>query len=588
MMADVNGRLHDHLAFLYGEARALSLSARLSEMLKEFAEANPEIVTAARRTLSEESVSERDTVLITYGDMVSQPGGAPLQTLADFLADHTAGIISSVHVLPFYPYSSDDGFSVIDYQAVNPELGDWEDIKYLGRHFRLMFDAVINHISAKSAWFQGFLQDDPKYLDYFITVEPDADLSQVFRPRALPLLTEVATLSGRKHVWTTFSADQIDLNYGHPSLLFDVIETLLFYVKQGAELIRLDAIGFMWKEIGTSSIHLPQTHRIIQLMRTVLDAVAPDVLLITETNVPHEENISYFGDGTNEAQLVYNFSLPPLTLHAFHSGSAEHLSFWADSLELPSDQVTFFNFTASHDGIGLMPLLGLLDPTAVSAMASRTEALGGNVNVKSNPDGSQSPYELNINYLDALGDPTEEEDQELIARRFLASQAIMLALKGLPGIYFHSLFGSRGWPEGVVQTGRFRTINREKLNRDQLERDLDNPRSLRHLIFNGYRELLQQRTKNPAFHPHGEQQVVFCHRAVFALLRSAPDLSSSVLCLHNVSSNLQRLSIDLSATPITGSARLVNALDGVSYRIGSGGKLELSIQSYGVLWLVPT
>jgi glycosidase len=386
-------------------------------------------------------------------------------------------------------------------------------------------------------------------------------------------------------VWTTFSADQVDLNFGSLQLLLDILETLLFYVGHGAEFIRLDAIAYMWKEIGTNCLHLPQTHRLIQLMRRLLDRAAPRVALITETNVPHEDNISYFGDGRNEAQMVYNFTLPPLTLHAFHSGSATALSRWAETLTLPSDETTFFNFLASHDGIGLTPLRGILSDTEIIALAQRVEALGGRVSSRSNADGSTSPYELNINYLDALGDPREDGQAfELIARRFLASQAIMLALRGVPGIYFHSLFGSRGWLAGVQETGRARTINREKLQRSTLEAELADTGSLRHRIFHGYRHLLERRQATPAFHPNADQQVLFVHAAVFSLLRSAPASNSHVICLHNVSDQSQDISIDLADLPIDGNARFVDLVGESTYQ-ASAGQMVITITPYQVLWL---
>ncbi|MEJ2749083.1 MAG: sugar phosphorylase, partial [Anaerolineae bacterium] len=542
----MNDDLYGHLAFLYGMEDAANLNKQINRLIETY---RPRIDPSEAN--SQTRLTERDAVLITYGDMVQQKGEAPLGTLSDFLIGRVSGLVSAVHLLPFYPYSSDDGFSVIDYWAVNPALGTWADVECIGQHFRLMFDAVINHISAQSEWFQGFLQGDETFQNYFITVDPQTDLSQVFRPRALPLLTRVETIHGLRHVWTTFSDDQIDLNFANPDVLLKIIELLLFYVSQGAELIRLDAIGFMWKELGTTCLHLPQTHRAIQLMRSVLDRAAPGVVLITETNVPHEDNVSYFGNGRNEAQMVYNFSLPPLTLHAFHTGNAEVLSRWADSLTLPSDQVTFFNFLASHDGIGLTPARGILDDTAVTAMANRVQKLGGRVSYKNNPDGSQSAYELNVNYLDALGHPEKDEPVELIARRFLASQAIMLALRGVPGIYFHSLFGSRGWPEGVKQSGRARTINRQKLHHDQLVSELADETSLRHYVFSGYANLLHQRTTHPAFHPNGEQEIVFAHEAVFTLWRRAADGDTAVLCLHNVSNQAQTLNTPVDADSLT-------------------------------------
>jgi glucosylglycerate phosphorylase len=527
-------QLSSLLIVIYGDETAVAVEPRLASILNSYQEKiSPR---PARDRPRAGHFDRRDTVLITYGDMVTREGERPLWTLARLLNRHVSGLISTVHLLPFYPYSSDDGFSVVDYWSVNPALGDWEDVAEVGRNFRLMFDAVVNHISAQSDWFQGYLRDDPQFRDYFITVDPTTDLSAVFRPRVLPLLTDVGA---NRHVWTTFSADQIDLNFANPEVLLAIIDLLLFYASKGAELIRLDAIAFLWKDIRTDCLHRPQTHAIIQLWRAILDQVAPHVALITETNVPHEDNISYLGDGHNEAQMVYNFSLPPLTLHAFHTGGAEVLTDWADHLTLPSDQVTFFNFLASHDGIGVTPARGLLPDSAVAAMAERVQRLGGQVSFRSNPDGSQGAYELNINYLDALGDPDlPVEATDLVANRFLATQAIMLALRGVPGIYFHSLFGSRGWPEGVEMTGRARTINRQKLPVNQLEAELAASGSLRQRLFAGYRTLLGARAASPAFNPYAKQQVRRLHPSVFAVQRTALDGSETVLCLHNVSTGV--------------------------------------------------
>jgi sucrose phosphorylase len=446
-----------------------------------------------------------------------------------------------------------------------------------------MFDAVINHVSTQSDWFQAFLRDEPAYRDYFKVVARGTDLSRVFRPRALPLLTAFATTAGEKLVWTTFSDDQADLNYENPAVLLDVIDTMLFYVARGADLLRLDAVAFLWKEAGTRSLHLPQTHRVIRLLRAVLDQVAPHVVLITETNVPHEENVSYFGDGTSEAQMVYNFSLPPLVLHAIHTGSAEALSSWASTLSAPSAETTFFNFLASHDGIGVTPARGILGDDAVAALAGRVTALGGYVSTKNNADGSQSAYELNINYLDALGDPAHrDEESAFVARRFLAAQAIMLALQGVPGIYFHSLFGSRGWPGGVAETGRYRTINRQKLQRETLERELGKPGSLRALVFEGYRRLLSARAQEPAFHPQAPQQVLSVDQALFALLRGKRDDIAQLLCLHNVSARPVTASLGASQRP-TGDT-FYDVIGGARFAL-TQGKLTVTLAPYEVLWL---
>lgn len=580
--------LFNHLAFIYGEETADSATNALVAKLELFQGTHPDLQkettasTSSMQTISR--VSEKDVMLITYGDMVQEEGIPPLQTLGKFLKLTVSDAVNTVHILPFYPYSSDDGFSVIDYRAVNPDLGSWADVAALGEHFRLMFDAVINHISAESNWFQGFLAGKRPFTTYFTVPNMQADWSQVFRPRALPLFTEFGTNEGIKSVWTTFSTDQIDLNYASPDLLLAVLDTLLFYVSQGAEFIRLDAIAFIWKEPGTTCIHLPQAHRIIQLMRSVLNIIAPRVAIITETNVPHKENISYFGNGHNEAQMVYNFPLPPLTLHAFHTGNAETLSTWADSLSLPSDTVTFFNFLASHDGIGLTPARGILSETAVSNMAARVEKLGGHVSYRSQPDGGQSPYELNINYLDALGDPEQNnEENDLIARRFLASQTIMLALQGVPGIYFHSLFGSRNWQEGVEQTGRNRTINRQKLTISDLNSELGTENHLRRLVFSGYKNLLDQRRQQAAFHPNSAQEVLSCHESVFALLRTADNGRSTILCLHNVANKPVSITLDQTVLNIFNGEHQ-DIISGESFR--SSNLHMLTLAPYQCLWVV--
>lgn len=566
----------NHLTTLYGDRTGRRAFERLRELLDSYRPRLPQ---------AERLLTQRDALLITYGDQVQSPAKPPLYSLADFCHKHLSGLVSGIHILPFYPWTSDDGFSVKNYRAVDPALGTWQDVARSNRHFRLMFDAVINHISAKHPWFRGFLLGNPRYQNHFIVVEGEADVSQVVRPRALPLLTKFKTPSGDKAVWTTFSDDQIDLNYANPDVLLEIIDTLLFYVAHGAEFIRLDAIAYLWKEIGTTCIHLPQTHRIIQLMRTVLDEVAPHVMLITETNVPHADNISYFGDGYNEAQLVYNFALPPLTLHTLRTGDARPLSKWAKTLTLPSKRVTYFNFLASHDGIGLNPARGLLTQRDIEALVQQTLAHGGLIAYKHNADGSQSPYEMNINYFDALSNPRGDEPIETQVNRFMAAQAIMLALVGVPGIYFHSLFGSRGWLEGVSETGRNRTINRQKFKRATLERELGDRRSLRSRVFLRYQQLLRARAHTPAFHPHGAQRVVNCGEAVFGLLRLAPDGQTRVLCLQNVTGDKQFVPVSLEKQfGVAPAGRYVVDLLG-QQRFSLWRKRSLPLGPYQTLWL---
>ena len=567
------------LESLYGPGRASGIEPRLARLIGRFV---PGPGTAAGKA-GRASMSQRDALLITYADQARRAGERPLRTLADFCARRLKGVVSGIHLLPFYPWSSDDGFAVKDFFAVEPSYGAWEDVGRLGADFDLMFDAVFNHVSAQGEWFQRFLADDPRYAGFFIAVADNPDLSQVTRPRALPLLTAFRTASEVKKVWTTFSADQADLNLKNPEVLLVLVEALLFYVSRGARFIRLDAIAFLWKEIGSACLNLPQTHTLVQLLRAVLDQAAPQVLLVTETNVPHADNVSYFGDGTNEAQLVYNFALPPLVLHSFATGNAAVLARWAQALAPPSAGVTFLNFLASHDGIGLNPARGILSQAEIDALGRRVLEHGGLLSYKDMPDGSRLPYEMNINYLDALSNPAQGEQAELAARKFLTAHAILLSLQGVPGIYFHSMFGSRGDRTGADASGIPRRINREKLDCARLERELGQAGSLRGRIWRGLKALLSVRSAQRAFHPQAAQRVLDTDGSLFALWRIPPENQGQVLCLHNVSA--QPVSASGLLAQGTSARVWTDLLSGRRYEADGLGEPAIELAGYQTMWL---
>jgi len=503
---------------------------------------------------------QQDVLLITYGDSLIHADEAPLATLRGFANHRLKSLFSGIHILPFYPYTSDDGFSVSDFYAVNPILGGWEDVRALGESFDLMFDAVFNHMSAKSEWFTRFLADDPNFAGLFRTESPTTDLSLVTRPRTSPLLTPFIKPNGETtHVWTTFSDDQVDFDPATPTTVLRLIEILLFYVSQGATYIRMDAIAFLWKIVGTTSLHLPQTHAVIQVFRAVLDEIAPQVVIITETNVPHRENISYWGDGHNEAQMVYNFTLPPLLFYSLSVGDGKKLRDWVNTLQTPSDHTTFFNFTASHDGIGVRPVEGMLSADELAVLVSITENRGGKVSYRTGVDGTKTPYELNITYVDAIINPQDAHDLQV--KKFMVSQAVMLSLAGVPAVYIHSLLGSRNNIAGRERTGQNRTVNRAKLDVTRLASELDTPHTLRHDIFVAYANLLQKRRGLSAFHPNAPQTALdMGNDAVFALMRG--DGEARILAIYNLTDTPQTLSEALfgydvvSNTPIDGQTAL--------------------------------
>jgi sucrose phosphorylase len=466
--------------------------------------------------------SQHDAWLITYADQFQTEGEPTLRTLDRFLGTHLDEWLNGVHVLPFYPWSSDDGFSIMDYTAVDPDYGDWAAIEDLARSRRLVVDAVINHMSSKSAWFEAFLREDEGFTDLFRTADPDADLSTVVRPRVSPLLTEVERASGSAWVWTTFSDDQVDLDYRHPDTLVRVLEVLLSYAEHGAGVIRLDAIAFLWKDEGTTCLHLPQTHAVVQLIRSCFDSTYPDILLLTETNVPHAENISYFGDGTRpEAQIVYQFPLAPLVLDAFRLGDASLLRRWATHLEPNRPGTTFLNFLASHDGVGVRPAEGILPSDRVAALADLSTSAGGAVGSRTLQDGTETQYELNCTWFDLMAAGHTENDA---IHRHLASHAVMLAMRGIPAFYVHSLFGSSNDHEGFRTTGRARSLNRHKFaNVGTLESGLSDPSSRSRRVLTGIQAMLGRRAGHPAFHPDADQRMVEAPPEVIAVDRIAGD-----------------------------------------------------------------
>jgi len=485
--------------------------------------------------------SEKDVVLITYGDTILQEGDRPLHSLQIFLDRYLRDTVNSIHILPYYPFSSDDGFSVIDYRAVNPELGDWEDIQNIAEEFRLMSDLVINHVSRESLWFANYVADHAPHNRYFIELDPETDVSLVTRPRNTPLMARVNTYRGIRYVWATFSEDQIDLDFSNPDVLLEFIDILLLYVRNGTRYVRLDAITYLWKQLGTHCVHLPQTHEVVKLLRTVLDLVAPGVLLLTETNVPHEENISYFGEG-DEANMVYQFALPPLTLYTLNRGNARVLSDWAAGLPSLPDHCTFFNFTASHDGIGVRAIEKLLSPQEVDDLIDSMHRFGGFVSMKANADGSATPYEINISMFDALQGTRRGADQWQVARH-LCAQAMKLSFQGIPGIYLHNFTATPNDLRGVEITGRTRSINRRKWQLDELETLLKAPNTSTHEVFYGLQRLVQIRCGERCFHPNNPQRIIDAGRGVFALLRIDSKTGQRLLALHNVTSGVQPITL---------------------------------------------
>ncbi|MDG4813128.1 sugar phosphorylase [Hydrogenovibrio sp. 3SP14C1] len=567
-------RIKERLNYCYSVEDAEEAYLAIRDLLKSYPSEQP--LPASRW-------SHEDVMLITYGDTFQKEGEVPLETLASFLKAHIKDAINNVHILPFFPYSSDDGFSVIDYTLVNPDLGDWSQVEAIGDSYQLMFDLVVNHISRESLWFTDFKANISPFNEFFIEMEGSEDVSQVTRPRNTPLLVPAYTHRGRKMVWATFSADQIDLNFKNPKVLIKMLEVLVLYLDKGAKTIRLDAIAFLWKELGSKCIHLTETHQMVKLFRDVMSIVKPESILLTETNVPHLENLSYFGQ-QDEAHMVYQFALAPLVLHALHRGDGRYLTEWASTLDAPPKGCTFLNFTASHDGIGVRPVEGILPEREVEDLITSMHRLGGFVTTKSNPDGTESPYEINIALFSAFRETYHSNgpDQWQVDR-FICSQNIMMTLQGIPAFYIHSLVAAPNDREGVEKTGRTRSINRRRWDYDYLQALIESGRTSNAEVLKRLTNILQRRKKHMAFHPDVPQHIIDLGQSFFALWRDEEGLRFPLLAIHNLTSEIKL--IDLSK--ISGVERFsywVNLLDN---RGVSSGENNFVLQPYQSVWLMP-
>ena len=581
-------KIQKRLTFLYGEQKARVCFKELERIMRVYyAYKTPHMIQLEETLNAHERFTEEDVILITYGDLIQGKNRKPLEILADF-TKYLKGAINTLHILPFFPYSSDRGFSVTDFEEVDPRLGTWDDILNLKSSTKLMFDGVFNHISSKSRWFQEFLDGNPRFQEFFTvfstkTAISEAYLSLILRPRTSELLSVFSTLNGTRSVWTTFSRDQIDLNFKNPEVLLKMAQILLLYVRRGADLIRLDAITYLWQELGTTCAHLEETHTIIKLFRDILNAVAPRVALISETNVPHAENIEYFGDGYNEAQMVYNFALPPLVLHTFQTGSSAALTKWAMSLSRVSDSATYFNILDSHDGIGVLGAKNILTDEEIEMMALRVVEHGGFISFKDNGDGTTSPYELNSTWYSALNREDCDETMDFKIKRFLASRSIALVMMGVPGIYLHGLFGSKNDADAVLDEGQTRSISRRSFDQESLYQTLDDPDTSTHKIAYGFGDMTALRAREKAFHPNAEQRVLKVSDALFALVRTSIDEKEQIICVTNITSRDQQITIDLSEQGLNTRSWL----DILSEHLfmADGDVLDLDLPPYQVLWL---
>jgi len=562
------------MAFIYPDEDAAALSQRAFDAFFG-ADFHPR---RRNRVPANGFWSERDNYVITYGNSIVDGEHNPLDLLRHFAESHLSPLFRGIHILPFFPFTSDDGFAVTDYREVNSQLGSWEDVGRISSKFRLMSDLVLNHCSSQSKMFSDYLQGHAPYDKFFFEADPEEDLSMVTRPRTHPLLREVETVDGTRHVWCTFSHDQVDFDFSNPAVLIEFLDILRIHISKGVRTIRLDAVAFLWKEIGTTCIHLPQTHAVIRLIRLLSDFHPELIILITETNVPNLENLSYFGN-CNEAHAIYNFSLPPLLVHALLTGHSQYLNAW--QMRMPPAQLgcAYFNFSASHDGIGIRPAEGLIPDDEIATMIETVEGFGGLVSYRATPGGTRKPYELNVSLYDAFAGTTNGLD-DFQFERFVLSQAIVMSLEGIPAFYIHSLVASRNDLEGVERLGYNRAINRRAIPHEEIEADLANPESLPARTFSAIRSMLEIRSRQPAFHPNATQFTLQLGDPFFGIWRQSLDRSQSIFAIFNLTAD--EISVPTMSLNMIGTDGWEDLLSGDKIAASDG---EILFAPYQVRWI---
>lgn len=572
---------------------------------------------------------------IGYADsLVGGEGRSPLETLRGSFTRHGLGeAFPVVHLLPFYPWDTDRGFSVEDYYAVAPENGRWGDVEALaGDGLALMFDFVANHASIANPLVQSALiarhldPDDPRrtaharYQDFVLAFAEDApepdQLAALARPRAAPVLTPYCLLEhpderlealpghrqdpevdqrlaagsqvrGEGLVWTTFSRGpdaagreqtrQVDLDYRNPAVFREAAKILCFYRDRGAALLRLDAIGYLWKRLGSTSLHEPETHQLLVALKAYLELAAPEVQTVAEVNEDQERVLGYLGeDAAPESDLVYQFTHFPLAVHAVHTGQAGPYRDWLATLA-PFRGRQFVTALGSHDGMGMKPLRGRLPEDELEAFAARlAEDHGGLPNHAVLPGGRRIVYEVCATPWDLINAPGQPHALE----RYRAVAALGLLPRGLPGFYVNGVFGLGGHhPEEGLDENR--TVNRQRLDAAWLDGQLADPASRPARVLAMLRHLLARRAALPAFDPDAPAlEPLDLGAGLVAARVPACDPEHDLVALVDVAGAGRSLDPSALAAALPGEGPLVDHLDEAEVPAGT-----LEVPPYGVLWV---
>lgn len=531
---DILKRLNFIYRSIISEDKTLEYSKKINKLINNYKDIGP-------KNSKNDYWSENTILLITYADSISRGlSGKTLNDFGKFYKKYLEKFINSIHFLPFFPSSGDGGFSVKNHNDVDKAYGTWEDIQSLSKKANIMTDLVLNHSSSKGDWYKNFLDDKDPGKNYFYVVDKNYDCSKVVRPRDHDLLTEIELQNKKKFLWCTFSHDQIDLNFKNPDVLLEFIKLILKLSSYGIKIFRLDAVAFIWKQPGTTCLNLSQTHEIIKLLRDIVDQLDKNLIIVTETNLPKQENLSYFGKN-DEAHWIYNFSLPPLIVNTFLFEDSVALTKW--SMKMPPAQLgnAYLNFIASHDGIGMRPAEGILSDKEIKKMLQRLKKNGSKFSMRKLSNNEEKVYEANISLFNALQFTDSDLKGKFALKRFIAAHCIILAIEGVPAFYFNSLFATKNDEETFANTGVKRNLNRYKWHYSTLVDLIKTNNTIEKNCYEIFKELISIRKIQPAFHPNATQFTLNLDKNIFAVWRQSRDRKQSIFALTNVSSKTIKL-----------------------------------------------
>ena len=521
------------------------------------------------------TISEKTSLIICYGDAVYSNEKSSIKVFQSFFQKNLKKYFDTIHFLPFYPSSSDSGFAVKDHYKIEKRIGEWSDLKRISKYNNIMADIVINHSSARGLWFKNFLKRKKPGKDYFLTVNSKFNTSKVVRPRDHKLLKKIKIFDKSDYLWRTFSPDQIDLNFKNPSVLLRFIKIMIHLINNGITIFRLDAIAYLWKENGTKCINLRQTHEIIKLLRIISNYLNVETLIITETNLPEKENLSYFGNN-DEANWIYNFSLPPLLIHAFLFENNSYLNRWSKNLPVAKFGNNYLNFIASHDGIGIRPTEGILNNKSLNNFLKRLKKNGSKFSYRKVHNKSKKVYEANITVFDALKKSDYDPKGKFFLERYVAAHAIMISFEGIPAIYFNSLFGKSNDEAKYIITGNNRDVNRYKWNYKNITRKLSDNKTKQSIFYSNITNLLSIRRKQKAFHPNGKRHNINLGSKLFSFKRVSVDKKQSIICITNLSSKNQTAKL---------KKELLNYRDLLNLKTKFKDKNLLTLKPFQTVWL---